>query len=139
MSKFKDHLFKSFLLNKLMKEIMDDLKNEYKEDLGYDKDRYDIMIDSITENYFKNHEISFKEEEPEEEEKENNKKEKCAARKWNHGYGDHQCTRKVFDCKNNLCKKHNDLFTTDKLWLGLITESRPEKPKRNGKVKKWKD
>jgi len=117
----------------LMNDIMNDLKNDYHKDLGYDKERYSCIIETLTTTYFKDNEILFVDA------KELLNDEKCLARKWNYGYGDHQCTRKVFDCKNNLCKAHHDLSITDNLWLGLITDPRPNNPERNGKIKKWKD
>jgi hypothetical protein len=125
--------FKSFLLKRLMDEITNDLKKDFHKDLGYDKESYDLIINTITTNYLKEKEILFIE---------NNIKlddVKCLARIWNNGYGNHQCSRKVIDCENKLCKSHNDLFIKDKLWLGLITDSRPNNPKRNGRVRKWND
>jgi len=116
-----------------MDDITNDLKKDFHKDLGYDKESYDLIINTITTSYLKDKEFLFIE----------NKGildgEKCLARIWNHGYGNHQCTRKVFDCKNKLCKTHNDLFIKDNLWLGLIKDSRPNIPKRNGRVKKWND
>lgn len=133
--------FKDFLLKKLMNDIINDLKNEYNEELEYDKERYYSIIESITEDYFKNNEIMFIEKKKKKEKKENGilSENKCLARIWNNGYGNNQCTRSIYNCEHNLCKKHYDLFISDKLWLGSITEPRPNNPKRNGKVKKWND
>jgi hypothetical protein len=117
----------------LMNDIIRDLKNDYHKDLIYDKERYSCIIDELTTTYFKDNEILFVEP------KEILSDEKCLARTWNDGYGNHQCTRKVFDCKKKLCKTHHDLSITDNLWLGLITDPRPEKPYHNGHIKLWKD
>ena len=129
--------FKEYLLNKLLNEIVTDLKEKYNEDLNCEKERYDRIIESITKDYFKNNEILFIKHK--EKIKKKNTKTICQARIWNNGCGDHQCTRNIFDNKNHLCREHNNLFITNNLWLGLITEKRPENPIRNGKVKKWRD
>ena len=60
---------------------------------------------------------------------------KCDARVWKEkpksgglGYDDIQCHAKKVDGCDGLCKKHFNFLTDGKLWLGRVTEKRPENP-----------
>ena len=124
--------FKKMLIKRMMDEIREDLKNEHNSDIHIicDKERYGSLIDKITHDYFEKTEISFQ----------NNKIEevKCSARIWNKGCGNCQCTN-VSVTGNGLCLVHEKIYKSCGLWLGKITESRPDPPIKNGKIKKWKD
>jgi hypothetical protein len=61
----------------------------------------------------------------------------CDARLWKEkpttgglGYDNIQCSSKKVDGCDCLCKKHFKLQGEGKLWTGLITEVRPEEPKK---------
>lgn len=71
------------------------------------------------------------------------KQDRCCARVWNGGYGG-QCSRK--QKRNELCQKHQDIIIQQgELWLGYITEKRPENPIYKGPsndkhmIKKWRN
>ena len=60
---------------------------------------------------------------------------RCDARVWKEkpksgglGYDNIQCSSKKVDGCDCLCKKHFKLLNEDKLWLGKVTEDRPEAP-----------
>jgi len=67
----------------------------------------------------------------------------CQARIWNEGYGG-QCSRKqLMECE--FCGKHQTMIKSQgSLWLGRITDDRPEAPVYKGPSgtqgvpKKWK-
>ena len=60
---------------------------------------------------------------------------RCDARVWKEkpksgglGYDNIQCSSKKVDGCDGLCKKHFKLVRDGKLWLGKVTEDRPEAP-----------
>ena len=69
----------------------------------------------------------------------------CDARLWKEkpksgglGYDNIQCSSKKVDGCDCLCKKHFKLQGEGKLWTGLITEPRPEEPKKpDGTLMIW--
>jgi len=135
----------NYLLDRLQKDIINDLLIEFNDDLKCDKEKYFEMITIQVKKYFSqnSNEITF--------EKDNTKKgcnyrdrdlysyddNNCMARIWNEGYGG-QCSRKK-NSDNYFCLKHQRIHDTNKLWLRKITEERPDPPIYNGKIKNWKN
>ena len=135
-----------FILKKLKKDIIKELYEEYHDDLSCGEEKFKGIIDSSVNNYFHKNDITF---ETELKEKGSNYRDRelytydetnCIARIWNDGHGNGgQCSRK-HHTGDKFCKKHQKLFDEGNLWLGIITDPRPENPVyyKSGKVKKWK-
>ena len=103
------------------------------------KEEYDIpdTVDEMVEK-FGNHfpKTSKKKMTPPPEERQGTYNEHlCDARVWKEkpksgglGYDNIQCSSKKVEGCDCLCKKHFKLLNEDKLWLGKVTEDRPENP-----------
>ena len=113
------------------------------------KDEYDISdtVDEMVEK-FGNHfpKTSKKKMTPPPEERQGvYNGDRCDARVWKEkpksgglGYDNIQCSSKKVEGCDCLCKKHFKLLNEDKLWLGKVTEDRPEEPMHpTAGLKEW--
>ena len=136
-----------FILKKLKKDVIKELYEEYHDNLKCEEGEFKEMIDISVNNYFHKNEITFEKElnikrgsNYRDRELYSYDETNCIARIWNDGHGNGgQCSRK-HHTNDKFCKKHQKLFDEGNLWLGIITDPRPENPiyYKSGKVKKWK-
>ena len=134
-----------FIERSIQRTIIRELFEDY--DSGLDEGRWLSIVEQETKELLKTYDFTFTKNPREggfiDRTLFNIDETNCQARIWNEGYGG-QCSRKqLLDCE--LCGKHQDMIESQgSLWLGKITDDRPEAPIYRGPSgtqnvpKKWK-